>query len=89
MDKNIYKINSSSDTINSFTVPNFENNNNNTNNTIAIANILLPQQNKTFNTTKNNQIVEHKYISKIRRQLNKFKSSITHDPKNKHQNTNE
>ena len=51
-DKHQYNTNSPSNTINSFPVPNFENNNNNKNNKIVIADILLPQQNNTFNATK-------------------------------------
>ena len=42
-DKHQYNTNSPSNTINSFPVPNFENNNNNKNNKIVIADILLPQ----------------------------------------------
>ena len=51
--------------------------------------ILLPQQNNTFNTTKNIQIVENNYISKTRRHLQETESNIKHDPKNKFQKSKE
>ena len=37
----------------------------------------------------NNQIVENKYRSKIKRNLNKIESRIKENPKNKNQHTDE
>ena len=50
---------------------------------------LQQHKNKKINATKNNQIVENKYRSKIRRHLNKIESRIKQNPKNNNQPTNE
>ena len=55
----------------------FEKYNNANNNKIDIVNTLPSQLHKTFNATKNHQIVELEYRSKIRRHVNKLNPAST------------
>ena len=84
--KNTLDVHSTSET--NSTIINFATTNvNNDNNKFDEVN---EKYNKyRINATKNIQIVENKYRSKIRRHLNKIESRINQNPKNRNQQTYE
>ena len=86
--KNTYDINSTCDSVNYFTILNIVATNGNNNNH-KFGEVHRRHKNKKNNATKNNQIVDNKYRSKIRRHFNKIEFRIKQNPKNKNQSTDE